>query len=63
MYFIIESSAFGQEGTGRKKTNRALFALTYCSHANLLSSDAQMINGTAAKTNRSHKSSQSTSGL
>ena len=39
MHFIIESSAFGQKVTRGKKANRALFALTYCSHINILSMD------------------------
>ncbi len=43
MYLIIESSAFGQEGARHKKTNRALLALTYRSHAILLSINAQII--------------------
>ena len=34
MYFIIESSTFGQEDTRCKKANWAFFALTYSSHAN-----------------------------
>ena len=43
MYLIIESSAFSEKGARREKTNCALFALTHCSHATLLSIDAQII--------------------
>jgi hypothetical protein len=43
MHFIIESSAFGEEGARRKKANGTLSTPTYCSHANRLSLSAQMI--------------------